>query len=65
MIYIIKLIRLLLRSSISFSDPPENPIVIFDDESLGDFTNVLKKRKFFILKVDNIKLIKFILILKL
>lgn len=58
MIYIIKLIRLLLRSSISFSDPPENSIVIFDDESLGDFTNVLKKRKFFILKVRQHKINK-------
>ena len=58
MFYLLKFIRLLLRSSISFSDPPENPIVLFDDESFDDFQNVLEKRKFFILQVRHHKINK-------
>ena len=58
MIFLFKLIKLLLRSRIYYSNPPKSPIVIFDDESFDDFKNVLKNRKFFILQSRDYKVNK-------
>ena len=58
MIFFTKLIKLLFRSKISFSNPPVNSIVLFDDGNIDDFKHVLKKRKFFVLQTRDYKINK-------
>lgn len=58
MIFFSKLIKLLFRSKISFSNPPVNSIVLFDDGNIDDFKHVLKKRKFFVLQTRDYKINK-------
>ena len=47
---LIKLLNLIKKAKFFFSNPKKNNLLIFDDTSIQDFENVLKDRKYFVLK---------------
>ncbi len=47
---LIKLLNLIKNAKFFFSNPKKNNLLIFDDTSIEDFENVLKDRKYYVLK---------------
>ena len=47
---LIKLLNLIRKVKFFFSDPKKNNLLIFDNTSIKDFENVLKNKKYFVLK---------------
>ena len=62
---LIKLLNLIKKVKFFFSNPKKNNLLIFDDTSIEDFVNVLRNRKYFVLKTRHEQMTEIFISLKI